>query len=281
MDNPDGWQIDAGLAIPYLQELGWTVDWVPWRTLAVDWTDYDVVYLGVAWDYPQDPDGFLDTLRQIDAAGARLLNSLPTAQWNINKQYLRDLQERGVDIVPSAWFDNVRAFELSAILEMFAADRVVVKPVIGTNAIDSFVITRDNWDARGQAVRANFSNRAFVVQPFIDAVQSEGEYSLFFIGGKYSHAIRKKPVVGDYRVQEEYGASLESVKPEPALLRAAEHSVAAVDPVPLYARSDFVRSADNRFLLMELELIEPSMYLRLDDAAPERFARAFDVFASA
>ena len=108
--------------------------------------------------------------------------------------------------------------------------------------------------------------------------QSEGEYSLFYFNRRFSHAIRKTPKPGDFRVQEEFGADIVLVDPEPALLAAGEQVMQLVEPLPAYARVDFVEGPDGRFLLMELELIEPSMYLRMHQEAPRRFAEAFDEY---
>ena len=121
-----------------------------------------------------------------------------------------------------------------------------------------------------------FSGRRFVVQPFIANIRTEGEYSLFFFNGEYSHAILKVPKAGDFRVQEEHGADIIPARP-PADLLAVGHKVFShVQPLPAYGRGDWVRGPDGHFLLMELELIEPSLYLRTDPGAAARFARAFD-----
>jgi hypothetical protein len=115
-----------------------------------------------------------------------------------------------------------------------------------------------------------------MVQPFIESIRTEGEFSLFYFGGALSHAIRKVPKAQDFRVQEEHGASIEAILPDPSLVACADGILALVAPAPVYARCDLVRGPDGRFLLMELELIEPSMYLRMHPEAPQRFARAFD-----
>lgn len=278
MQEPEGWAIDAGLAIPHLESRGWSVDWVTWQSENVDWHIYDVVYLGVAWDYPTDPQRFLAVLEAIQAAGARLVNPLSIARWNMDKRYLRELEQHGVDIVPTAWLDDAGSIDLERLLEQFATNRIVIKPAIGTNAADCFVLTAENWRSQQAAVGATFSKRPLLAQPFIDAVQSEGEYSLFYLNAVLSHAICKKPLDGDYRVQEEHGGSLTAVQPGRAMRDAGQRVVDQVTPLPMYARCDLIRGEDGRFLLMELELIEPSLYLRLDDAAPERFAVAFEKY---
>jgi len=109
-------------------------------------------------------------------------------------------------------------------------------------------------------------------------ILSEGEYSLFFFGGEYSHAILKVPAESEFRSQEEHGAEILSAVPEAKLLERARQAVGTISPAPLYARIDFIR-ADDDFLVMELEMIEPSMYLRMDPQAPARFAAAIDAWA--
>ena len=121
-----------------------------------------------------------------------------------------------------------------------------------------------------------FSGRSYFVQPYIEQIQHEGEYSLFFFAGEYSHAIVKRPKAGDFRVQEEHGAEIASVEPEAELVDVARELIALVDPQPVYVRADFVRGDDGQYLLMELELIEPALYFRTSAGAADRFAAAFD-----
>jgi hypothetical protein len=127
-------------------------------------------------------------------------------------------------------------------------------------------------------LQATFDGRPVMVQPFIAGIRDEGEFSMFYFDGDFSHAICKVPKPGDYRVQEERGAEILPVEPDDALLAAADRAMALIEPKPVYARGDFIRGKDGRFLVMELELIEPSLYLRMDADAPGRFARAFDSY---
>lgn len=116
-----------------------------------------------------------------------------------------------------------------------------------------------------------------MVQPFMSAIVTEGEFSLFFFGSEYSHAILKTPKTGDFRVQEEYGGQLQRIEPEPLLLALSRQALAAIPAATLYARIDWVRAGEG-FALMELELIEPSLYFNLDSQAAERFARVLTVY---
>ncbi len=114
------------------------------------------------------------------------------------------------------------------------------------------------------------------MQPFIENIQHEGECSVFLFYGDYSHAILKSPEDGDIHVQEEHGADIVSVTPEAALTKNVRRLIERIDPQPVYVRADFVRGSDRRFLVMELELIEPSLYFRTDVGVADCFASAFN-----
>ena len=273
MDDISGFVSDADLSIEPMAELGWSVDMVPWRR-AVDWNDYELVYICTPWDYQNDVDAFLEVLESIEHSSARLVNGLALVRWNLEKTYLRELEMRGADIVPSRFFDRFDADEVASCFDEYRTGKIVLKPVVGANSDNIFVLTAPlPGDVTGELQRV-FARRPFFVQPFVDNVQSEGEYSLFFFGGNYSHAILKKPKEGDFRSQEEHGADILSVEAPAALVDTAQHVLGVVNPQPVYVRADFVRGAGDRFLLMELELIEPALYFRTDPASAARFAQA-------
>lgn len=273
MDDISNFVSDADLSFVPMVELGWRVDMVPWRR-DVDWNDYDLVYICTPWDYQNDVDGFLDVLATVERSSARLCNSLQLVRWNLQKTYLQELESRGADIVPSRFFDRFDARRVEACFDAHGTGRIVLKPVVGANSDNIFVVTGPMRDDVADELRDVFAKRPFFVQPFMDSVQGEGEYSLFFFGGDYSHAILKKPRAGDFRTQEEHGADILSIEAAPALVETARHVLGVVNPQPVYVRADFVRDTGDRFLLMELELIEPSLYFRTDPGSAGRFAKA-------
>lgn len=278
MDSAAGWSIDADLGIGPLEALGWQVEQVPWRSPGTRWERFDAVYIGTPWDYPEEVTRFLDVLERIDSSTV-LVNPLALVRWNVSKTYLRDLESRAAAIVPSRWGEHLERGSLAACFDELESERLILKPVISTNARDTFLLSREQLRGAEPRLLSTFDQRAFVVQPFIEQVQAEGEYSLFYFGRDFSHAILKKPEAGDFRVQEEHGASIAAVTAiEGALLAAGDRILQLVEPLPAYARCDLVRGPDGRFLLMELELIEPSMYLRMHPEAPARFAAAFDAY---
>lgn len=268
-DRLEGFVTYDGLLHEPLARRGWAVDEVPWRT-AADWDAYEVVVIRSPWDYQHAPDAFLDVLETIDRSKARLENPLDLVRWNLRKTYLRDLEARGLPIVPTRWLPRLSPADLAPLFDTLG-EEIVVKPVVGANADDTFRLRRDS---RPDEALATFAARACMAQPFVRAVVDEGEFSLFHFGGTYSHAILKTPAAGDFRVQEEHGGRIRAVAPEPALHALADAVVGALGLAPLYARTDFVRIGSG-FALMEVELIEPSLYFSYDADSPERFAEAF------
>jgi len=277
METIENWTVDIDLSFPYLKNLDWDVEAVDWRSDSPNWQEFDAVYIGVPWDYPTEPDRFMQVLESIDRSPATLFNDISLVCWTLAKTYLRDLEEGGAAIVPSLWFDDMNVSHVSLAFEKFATDQIIVKPIVSTNATDTYLLTRKLCAELSSELLRKFRKRPFVVQPFMDRIKTDGEYSLFYFDRSFSHAIQKIPKQGDFRVQEEYGAQILSIEPNSDLLAAGHRAITLVDPSPVYARIDFVQNDADEYLLMELELIEPSMYLRTNTLAPERFAHAIDL----
>ena len=269
--------IDDECAIEPLAGLGWEVATLSWRQCEIPWTRFDAVIIRSTWDYWHDVPAFLETLAQINRQ-SRLANPLDLVHWNLAKTYMRDLEGKGVGVVQTLWLDGLGGQSAAACADRLGSGELVVKPVIGANGQDAFRFSRHEDPVRWDAIRQRFLDRACMVQPFMDKVIAEGEFSLFFFNGAFSHAILKTPAANEFRSQEERGAEVRAIEPEPALLSRGQQAMAALSTVPLYGRIDFVRNAADDFDVMELELIEPSLYLRMDPAAPARFARAIDAW---
>jgi len=280
MRDPGDFVTDYALSFDAMAARGWSVDTVDWRDAGLDWDAYRAVYICTPWDYPQHLEQFLDVLQRIDNSKAVLVNPLPLVHWTLQKTYLADLQQRGAAIVPSRWHDRFDTDALQAAFDAFDTERIIIKPVIGANAQHTYVLQKGLTADKVLQLGETFARRPFFLQPFVDSVQTEGEYSLFYFGGAYSHAIQKVPRTGDFRVQEEHGGDIRHHDASAALRVAGERVMDLIRPCPVYARVDFVRAARDEFLVMELELIEPSLYLRMDAAAADRFAAAFDAYVA-
>src|SRR3954447_14942502 len=212
LEDLTGYVIDDQLAYAPLAALGWNVEAIPWQRPQVDWRAFDAVVIRSTWDYVADPEAFLDVLAEIEASGTPLFNSLDLVRWNIRKTYLRDLAARGVPVVPTIWRERLHPGQLPALLEEIGADEMVIKPVVGANASGCFRLNAGNISSRADELANYYANRAFLAQPFIPAITTEGEYSLFSFNGEYSHAILKTPKAADFRTQEEHGGHIQAVE---------------------------------------------------------------------
>ncbi len=271
------------LLIEPLAQLGWQAETMAWDA-GTDWDRYQAVIIRSPWDYQDRLPEFMQVLQQIEQSRAQLFNPLSIVQWNHDKRYLQQLQQQGCTIVPTRFVGRLGAAAIEAALLGFACDRLIVKPVISAAALNTHVLRRDDWASTWPTIRPAFRQRVAMLQPFVDAVLTEGEYSLFYFAGEFSHAIVKRPRAGDFRVQEEYGSSLQRIKPTQDLLRVAKQALRVALAVTgsslLYARVDLVRLGDGSPAIMELELIEPSLYFNMDPQSPRRFAAAVAAMAA-
>ncbi len=275
MDSLEGFVCYDDLLIEPFRNIGWSVESVSWQDAAVDWNAFEVVIIRSPWDYHHNPDAFLSVLKTIDASSALLENALETVQWNLHKSYLLDLQNRGVPIVPTVLLKRFDKAALQSLFGKFETDKIVIKPAVSATAKDTFRLTASDLLDKSESLEKLFLDRDILIQPFVPAIVDEGEYSLFYFGGELSHTVLKTPKDGSFFVQEEHGGMLKTVLPEPELVSAGEKAYTAISPAPLYARVDLVRT-DIGFAVMELELIEPSLYFNMDPNSPMRFVEAFE-----
>ncbi len=278
MDDLGGYVADDHLTEEPLARLGWQVETISWRQAKLDWSEFAAVIIRTTWDYHKNLPAFLQALERIDAQ-TKLANSLPLVRWNADKTYLRELEAQGVEIARTIWGQGrIAPEQIEGWLTELQTAELVIKPTISGGAEDTWRLAREQL-YREPEIFSTFADRQYMVQPFISNILDEGEFSLFYFGGEYSHTIQKTPKPADFRVQEEHGGLIRGIQPTPELLTAGEKTLKLINPKPLYARADFVRVQD-KFALMELELIEPSLYLRMDEDAPHRFARAINSWLS-
>jgi len=275
MDSLEEFECYDNLLDAPLAQLGWETETISWRDKTIDWDQFEVVIIRSPWDYQQHPSEFMEVLKTIEASKARLENNFELVKWNFNKSYLMELETNGIEIVPTMWKRSWQSNEIECYFEYYRTEQIILKPVISANADNTYWLKKDDFQQQLEAMEASFSSIDYMVQPFMEAITNEGEFSLFYFGGEYSHCILKTPEKDDFRVQEEHGSSLKLVKPEENLLAHANKVQQQLKPEPLYSRIDLVRT-ETGFALMEVELIEPSLYFNMDPASPLRFALAFD-----
>jgi glutathione synthase/RimK-type ligase-like ATP-grasp enzyme len=245
-----------------------------WSDEHVDWTSFDAVIVRSCWDYHRRLDAFVDWLNRLDALAIPVWNQSSLLRWNSDKRYLLDLAERGVATVPTS---IVSARATAADVETIALSRgwthVVVKPAVSASGYETYALRVPFDDAARANVARAASHGSVLVQPFANEVPRDGELSFTFIDGVLSHATRKRAMAGEFRVQTEHGGSVEPATPDERVSRDAHIAIEALPQIPLYARVDGI-VREGAFLLMELELIEPNLFLAYDDGAMAKFARA-------
>jgi len=269
---PDLDEEDAPL-IPALRDAGMEGVPVVWNDPDVDWGTYDLIVVRTTWDYPNKIVAFLEWADRV-AAIRPLWNSAAMLRWNTDKRYLGELAERGVPIVPTRWFERGSSADIAALSREEGWETIVLKPIVSAGARRTRLAGPESMAAGQAFLTEQLTQRAMMAQPYVAEVSTTGELSLLYFNGRFSHAVRKIPGAGDFRVQTEHGGRVLSVDPTTAELDAGQRVLDALGEETLYARVDLLPTSDGVQRLLELEVTEPSMFLRWNDAAPARFAAA-------
>jgi glutathione synthase/RimK-type ligase-like ATP-grasp enzyme len=239
-----------------------------WNDSRVDWSAFALVVIRSTWDYPDCRDDFLAWAGRLRC----VLNPLPFLKWNTDKHYLQDLAQAGLPVIPTRFLEPGADFELPAW-------PFVVKPAISCAARDTARYHASDWDKAHEHVhRLHASGRTVMVQPYLADIEAQGEVAVMYIGGRYSHSIRRGALLSPLRSSEESTAiplAGRAYAPTTRERRVAEQVMAHVSGGSsglLYGRVDLVSGPDREPLLLELELTEPSLFLGFDPDAVERLA---------
>lgn len=258
--------VDRPLLDMATERVGLDAEWVSWRDATVDWGTFDAVLIHSTWDYHEALGEFLAWAERVDEL-SRLVNPVEVVRWNAHKRYLLDLAATGVPVVPTVVVPQAEPESLACVADARGWAEVVVKPAVGAGAVGAGRFRIDE-PAGERALASVLTSSDALVQPFLTEIESRGETSVLVLGGEVTHAVGKVPRSGDFRVQEHHGGTERAVAPTAAELELAALATAAVAEIaPVhYARVDCV-TVDGRPHLMELEVIEPSLYLPF--ASPE------------
>jgi hypothetical protein len=244
-----------------------------WDAPDVVWTRFDRVVLRSVWDYHERLEAFLAWVDRLEGLRVPLWNPPATVRANSHKSYLADLGTRGIPVVPMVELPRGAVVDLGRLLEGWQWADAVVKPAVSASAYRTWRVSPATAGERQPELDRMLRDGDVLVQPYVPEITSAGEWSFVFFAGTYSHAVRKVPKAGDYRVQSELGGRVIVEEPKAALRRDAERIAAGIARPWLYARVDAVER-DGALTLMELELIEPVLFLGEHPAAPGRFADA-------
>jgi glutathione synthase/RimK-type ligase-like ATP-grasp enzyme len=233
---------------------------VIWDDEAVAWGDFDACVVRSVWDYHFKHQRFLAWARRVGAQ-IPLWNGPELLAWNSEKSYLRELAARGIPTIPTEWLARGAVVQLSELLAERGWAEAVVKPTVDLGALNLRRIHAGGDGIDQIALEGLLAQHEVMVQPFLPAIEAEGETSLIYVDGELSHTVRKRPKRGDFRVQPSWGGSVGAVEPSSVELEAAVRALAALDTTPLYARVDLVAGDGGEPLLIELELIDPHLFL--------------------
>ncbi len=255
--------------------LYWGVDVEPiiWSSQDMAWNQYDAVFIRSCWDYHLRYAEFFKWIELLEGEGVTVFNAPGILRWNSNKRYLKELMEKGLNVVPSAWADGQSQTSLADLLSQNNWQQAIVKPCISANAYETWLTSGDAAQDENNFRAMLAKHSEILVQKFIPEVQKYGEWSFIFFDGEFSHAVIKKPSKGDFRVQESFGGTISGQRPPRDLINQAAQVIATLPNPGLYARVDGIQVGRTLFLI-ELEMLEPSLYLDQHPRGVDKFAES-------
>jgi len=239
------------------ETLGLSIDPVLWDEADKHAADFDALLPLMVWDYFEgNEERFLAVMARAEET-TPVLNTPELLRWNADKSYLEELADKGAKVIPTLRADGVTEGDAARAFDAFGTDRIVIKPQVGGGA------WRQALYSKGEAwpTADKLPPEGALIQPFLPSVTAEGEYSFLYFDGKFSHALLKTAKAGDYRIQSLYGGAEEGYAPTEAEKAVALSILNTLDIPPLYARVDLLRELDGELALIELEMIEPYLYL--------------------
>ncbi|RMF75697.1 MAG: hypothetical protein D6744_13160 [Planctomycetota bacterium] len=283
-DLPE-WEVDDAPLHAALRARGVDLRTPAWDDARFDWAACDACLIRTTWDYMERRDEFVAWAESVGAA-TRLFNPAPIVRWNTYKTYLRDIERRGAPVVPTVWIDAGRPIDVGAVMSQRGWAAGFLKPVVGATARETlrFRHTAEGLAAAAAHIERLTQREALMLQPYLPRVETDGELSVVYIDGRPSHVVRKQPKPGDYRVQDDHGATDQrwdldtAERARVAMVMAAARAEVEQRNLcawpPLYARVDLLRDEEGELCCNELELVEPSLFFRHSQAAAERLAAA-------
>lgn len=278
-DLPD-WEMDDQPLHRALEARGVTVLRPAWDDPEFRWAAVDACLIRTTWDYAERHREFVAWAERAQRETA-LFHPAPVVRWNTHKRYLRDLEEAGVPVVPTEWLRPGDPVDLGRRLDARGWDRAFFKPAVGSTARETRRFDRSESSLTSAAAHLAAlleQGETMLLQPYLESVEEHGEVSVLRIGGATPRGVRKIPVPGDYRVQDDFGARDEPFDPPTALLRSAERAFDTASQRTgvdlLYGRADFLLGDDGSYRLNELEVVEPSLFFRHDPQSADALAEA-------
>ena len=263
--NPDWYDeqvlTEDRLVSEALEKKGLKVQRKDWADATVDWSKTRIILFRSTWDYFNRFEEFSKWLTLVSDQTV-LMNPAELIHWNIDKRYLQDLTKKGVNCVDTIFMPVGTADSLRSICERSPWERWVLKPTVSGAARHTYLLKESNLDEHEEIFHELSSKEEMMLQPFINSIVEFGELSLMVMDGKYTHAVHKVAKEGDFRVQDDFGGSVNDFNATSDQIKFAERAVQACYPKPMYARVDIVFDNENNLAISELELIEPELWFR-------------------
>lgn len=260
-----------------LEARGLTSVRVDWADPEVDWESFRCAVFRTTWDYFERVKEFTRWLNRVESL-TRLCNDISLIRWNMDKHYLLDLEKRGIPVVNSLIIEKGSRLDLSELLDQSGWSEGVIKPCVSGAARHTYRVNRENASGIEAFIQPLVMGESFMLQPFLPEIMRTGEDTLMVIGGEVTHAVRKVAKEGDFRVQDDHGGTVHEYTPLAEQEELAVKAISACDPFPVYGRVDMVRDDKGEWVVMELELIEPELWMRTHPPAAGVFADAIEKF---
>ncbi len=270
-----GADLDEAYLIQALKDRGHQVSTPVWTDDSIDYQQFDACVIRSTWDYQHQLQAFLAWAEK--ATGQTVLfNPVEVLQWNTDKIYLQQFEAAGFTMVPTQWF---RSEELSQLSEKLPYPNAILKPSVSASALNTFQVTRATPPQEWLAIIATAQQaqkNLWLLQPFLSAVETEGELSLMYVNKQFAHAICKRPAAGDFRVQEHLGGQLSECDPCAEVIALGQRILNHIPEPLLYARVDLMQDDQQRWCLSELELTEPSLFFKFNPQTAITMAEALE-----
>lgn len=261
------WSERENLVIQSMLGQGHEIIPIVWSRTDQVLESFDWIIIRTPWDYFEHLPEFKKWIESLPEG--KVLNSKRVLLWNLDKVYLKELAEKGIPVVPTVFLEVTEETDLTAAIRSVQSDEVVIKPSQSASSHLTYVVKQN------QPIAAKpFVGKTILIQPKLQEIIDDGECSMVFFGGVYSHAVLKKPKRGDFRVQKSFGGTYSAYAPTPAEVAFGLKTVRAIPEPTLYARVDFVRLNGKPFL-MELEVLEPDLFFEENPDSIGCFQKAF------
>ena len=261
---------EDGLVEKALKNLGLKTTKKDWNDANFQWNSTRLALFRTTWDYFDQFPTFKDWLDKVKEE-CLLINSYNQISWNLDKHYLNDLKNKGVPIPESIFIKKGTVKSLKEIIKK-SWNEIVIKPTISGSARNTFRLKTSELNSFDKKWIGLIQNEDFIIQEFQNNILEKGEVALMLFGGEYTHSVIKRAKLGDFRVQDDFGGSVESYQPSIEMIDLAKQTISKIDPIPTYARVDIIWDNSDQLVVSELELIEPELWFRFNESSADKLA---------